>query len=250
LIEIIKPKIFSQFKNLVFGFSTIKGGVSPAPYNLNLGLSVGDEKENVEKNRKLFFSELNIPSDRVNYQKQIHSDIVKKIDEPGFAGECDATFTNRKNIFLTVSVADCVSVFLHEPKHNIVAGIHSGWKGTSLNIVEKAIEKIKSSISSQVSDLTFYAYISPCISQEKFEVDKDVADLFPQEFIKYDEKKNKYFPDLRGIVLSQLMRCGVKKENIEASELCTFSESGMLHSYRRDRDKSGRMYGVIGMIDN
>ncbi|HEX2786360.1 MAG TPA: peptidoglycan editing factor PgeF [Ignavibacteria bacterium] len=249
-MEIIKPKIFSQFKNLVFGFSTIKGGVSPSPYNLNLGLSVGDKKENVEKNRILFFDELNITADRVNYQKQIHSDIVKKIDKPGFAGECDATFTDKKNIFLTVSVADCVSVFLYEPNHNIIAGIHSGWKGTSLNIVGKAISEIKSSFNSQIHDFTFHCYIAPCISQGKFEVDKDVADLFPEEYVKYDKEKNKYFPDLKGIVLAQLIGGGVKKENIEASELCTFSEPGLLHSYRRDRDKSGRMYGVIGTIDN
>lgn len=245
-MEIIKPEIFSQFKNLLFGFSTMPGGVSPAPYNLNLGLTVGDEKENVEKNRKLFFDELKIPADRVNYQKQIHSDIVKKIDEPGFAGECDATFTCKKNIFLTVSVADCVSVFLYEPKHNIIAGIHSGWKGTSLNIVSKTIKEIKA--YTKINELNFYAYIGPCISQEKFEVDKDVADLFPQEYVKYDKDKNKYFPDLRQIIISQLIECGIKKENIEVSELCTFSEPGLLHSYRRDRNKSGRMYGVIGMI--
>lgn len=249
-MEIIKPKLFSKFKNLIFGFSTLTGGVSPAPYNLNLGLSVGDEKENVEKNRKLFFDKLEIPVDRVNYQKQIHSDIVKQINEPGFAGECDATFTNKKNIFLTVSVADCVSIFLYEPQHNIVAGIHSGWKGTSLNIVAKTMEKIKSSLNSQIQDFTFHCYIGPCISQEKFEVDKDVADLFPAQYVKYDSEKNKYYPDLRRIVLSQLIECGVNQENIEVSELCTFSETQLLHSYRRDRDKSGRMYGVIGMVSN
>lgn len=222
------------------------GGVSPAPYNLNLGLSVGDEKENVETNRKLFFDELKIPSDRVNYQKQIHSDLIKKIDEPGFAGECDATFTTKKNIFLTISVADCVSVFLYEPHHNIVAGIHSGWKGTSLNIISKTIEAIK--LDTKIKNLNFYAYIGPCISQEKFEVDKDVADLFPKEYVKYDPGKNKYFPDLKRIVIEQLIECGIDQENIEASELCTFSETQLLHSYRRDRNKSGRMYGVIGML--
>lgn len=248
-MEIIKPQIFSQFKNLIFGFSTVQGGVSPEPYSLNLGLSVGDEKENVIKNRKLFFDEIKISADKVNFQKQIHSDIVRKVDEPGFSGECDATFTNKKNIFLTVSVADCVSVFLYEPQHNIAAGIHSGWKGTSLNITAKTIEKIKSSFHSQIHDFTFYCYIGPCISQEKFEVDKEVADLFPHEYVKYDKEKNKYFPDLRKVVTSQLIECGVKNENIETSELCTFSQPQLLHSYRRDRNKSGRMYGVIGMID-
>ncbi|MBK6536499.1 MAG: laccase domain-containing protein [Ignavibacteria bacterium] len=34
---------------------------------------------------------------------------------------------------------------------------------------------------------------------------------------------------------------------MEVSELCTFTEKDLLHSYRRDGVKSGRMFGVIGM---
>ncbi|MBK8550376.1 MAG: laccase domain-containing protein [Ignavibacteria bacterium] len=45
----------------------------------------------------------------------------------------------------------------------------------------------------------------------------------------------------------QLISAGVKKENIEVSGLCTFKEKDLLHSYRRDRDRSGRMFGVIGI---
>ncbi|MFA5403809.1 MAG: laccase domain-containing protein [Ignavibacteria bacterium] len=41
---------------------------------------------------------------------------------------------------------------------------------------------------------------------------------------------------------------GVREENIEVSDFCTYKEKDLFHSYRRDKDKSGRMLGVIGLI--
>ncbi len=46
-----------------------------------------------------------------------------------------------------------------------------------------------------------------------------------------------------------LLENGVPEMNIEKSELCTFEAKGMLHSYRRDKEKSGRGFAVIMMKD-
>ncbi|HRE40051.1 MAG TPA: peptidoglycan editing factor PgeF [Ignavibacteria bacterium] len=245
-LQIIQPEIFKKYENLNFGFSTIKGGISDPPYFLNLGLNTSDKNENIEQNRKLFFSYLNIPIDRINFQKQVHSDIVKYVESPGFSGECDAVWTDKKDIYLTISVADCVSVFLFEPVLNIIAGIHSGWKGTSLNIVGKTIDSIKTKYRNKI--LNFEVYIPPCISQKNFEVDKDVAELFNPEFVLFDEIKNKFLIDLKKNVISQIKSSGINILNLESSDLCTFENIDLLHSYRRDREKSGRMFGVIGII--
>lgn len=244
-IKILKSEIFNKYKNLIFGFSTSQGGISELPYGLNLGLNTGDKKENVEKNRKIFFSNLKIPYERINFQRQIHSDIVKYIDNPGFSGECDAVWTDKKDIYLTVSVADCASVFLYEPNLEIIAGIHSGWKGTSLNITKKTIRDIQSKYPNE--KLKFEVFLPPCISQKNFEVDKDVADLFENEFKIYDANKNKYFIDLKSKVISQIKSCDVEILNLESENLCTFENKEFLHSYRRDRNNSGRMYGIIGI---
>ena len=112
-----------------------------------------------------------------------------------------------------------------------------------MQVVTGAIEKLKSQFSVKPSGL--YAYIGPGISQEKYEVGQEVGTLFSEEICIY--KNGKYFPDLKKDNFNQLIKAGLKKENIEVSELCTFTEKDLLHSYRRDGVKSGRMFGVIGI---
>ena len=242
-MKILQPHIFKNYPELKFGFSTAIGGVSPAPFGMNLSLATNDTKENVFKNRELFFGELGIPLENINFQKQIHSDISKCILAGGFAGECDATYTNVKDTFLTVSVADCLPVFLYDPIKKVIAAIHAGWRGSAEKIVSKTIENIKSGFSTSPSDLI--AYLGPCISQEYFEVGEEVGALFRDE-VKFP-KSEKFHIDLKKENFLQLVETGVLEKNIEVSPNCTYKESEIFHSYRRDRDRSGRMFGAIGM---
>lgn len=243
--HIIRSELFKKFPELIFGFSSKTGGVSPDPYYLNLGASVGDDIENVKKNREIFFNELGVSGDMVTFQKQIHSSIINYSEKPQNFDGCDAIYTDKKNNFLAVSVADCIPVFLYEPEKKIVAGIHSGWKGTLDKIVSKTIVELKSKFSIDISNLI--AFIGPGISQDKYEVGEEVGLLFDEE-IRY-KKNGKYYLDLKKDNYNQLLKSGLKKEKIEVSELCTFSEKDLLHSYRRDGVISGRMFGIIGMID-
>lgn len=241
--KIIYSELFKNFPEVVFGFSTKIGGVSPEPYALNLSISVGDDPVNVKQNRKIFFDELGIKYEQLTFQKQIHSAIVKYSSKPQYFDGCDALYTDKKNNFLTISVADCIPVFLYEPEKKIVAGIHSGWKGTHEKILSITIEELIRKFGINVSKLT--AYIGPGISQDKYETGEEVGKLF-EEDVKY-KKNGKYFLDLKKDNYNQLIKAGVKEFNIEVSQLCTFTEKELLHSYRRDRERSGRMFGVIGI---
>lgn len=243
-MKIIRSELFDKYPNLKFGFSTKDGGVSPDPYCMNLSMATNDEKENVLKNREIFFGELGIPHDQINFQKQIHSDVSKGIVQGGFSGECDATYTNKKNVFLTVSVADCLPVFLFDPLNEVIASIHAGWRGTAAKIVLKTLNKIKTEFGTDPENVI--VFIGPGISQKNFEVGEEVGDMFSDDVkIRIGEK---YHIDLKKDNFQQLINAGVKEENIEISHLCTYEESLMLHSYRRDRERSGRMFGVIGLV--
>lgn len=244
-MKIIQPDIFKNYPEIKFGFSTAIGGVSPPPFGMNLSLATNDTKENVLKNRELFFDELGIQLEKVNFQKQIHSDISKCVLSGGFSGECDATYTNTLNIFLTVSVADCLPVFLYDPVKKIIAAIHAGWRGSAEKIVTKTINKLVSDFSIDPSELV--VYLGPCISQEYFEVGQEVGDLFRDE-VKFS-KGEKFHIDLKKENLLQLVESGALEKNIEISSNCTYKENETFHSYRRDRDRSGRMFGVIGIIE-
>ena len=243
-INIIRSSLFEKYPEIIFGFSTKTGGVSPEPFCLNLSNAVGDDPENVKVNRKFFFSELNINEKNVTFQKQIHSSIINYSSKPCHFDGCDAIYTDVKENFLAVGVADCIPVFLYDPVRKIIAGIHSGWMGTKEKILTKTIEELIKKFNTDPSDLI--SFIGPGICQDHYEVGEEVGLLF-DENVRY-RSGEKYYLDLKKDNFKQLLKAGLRNENIEISDLCTFKEKDLLHSYRRDGVRSGRMFGVIGLI--
>jgi len=242
-MKVIEPEITKKYPELLIAISTKEGGASPAPYFLNMGLSVGDEKENVLENRKRFFEYLNIPLDRVVMQKQIHSDNINVVNESCFIQDSDALITNEKNLYLAISIADCIPVFLYSPDKKVVAGIHSGWKGTEYKISQKVVERMINEYDVNPSEMI--AYIGPGISVENYEVSKEVAEKFNPS--SYKIVNGKYHLDLKKDIYEQLLSAGLKKENIEITSLCTFRDKDLFHSHRRENGSTGRMFGVTGI---
>lgn len=243
---IIKPLIFNRFPEIVFGFSTKIGPNSEPPYYFNLSFSVGDEKEFVDSNRKLFFRELGLNEKMVSYQKQVHEDKISTVNSPGSCGESDALITTTKNLGLAISSADCPAIFFYDPLKKVIAAVHSGWKGTAKQILRKTFQKLKSDFNSDPSNLI--CYIGPSISKRNYEVGEEVASKFEKEFISINE--NKFYLDLVGANFKMLVDEGVSKANIQVSGLCTYEYESILHSYRREGVKSGRAIGVVAMKEN
>ena len=136
-IKILRSVLFSPHTLLRFGVSTRCGGVSPEPYHLNLSLNVGDDEERVLRNRELFFGHLGIPPARLAIPGQIHGSDVLRVSEPGVYEAYDGLITNSENIFLAITVADCVPVFLFDTEVKAVAAIHAGWRGSKSRILKK-----------------------------------------------------------------------------------------------------------------
>jgi hypothetical protein len=239
---ILKPHIFNSFPEIISGVSTKIGAERPAPYFFNMSFSVGDAENIVKENRKLFFENLGLTQDNVAYQRQIHSDNISFVTKGGLTGESDAMITDKRGIGLAVGIADCVPVLLYDPVRKIIAGVHSGWRGTEKKILLKTLKKLEE-CGCIKEDII--AYIGPSISKNIYEVGKEVAELFDEKYI--DEKENKLFLDVAGVNFDILLELGVKKNNIQISELCTFAMKDVLHSYRRDGDKSGRSLAIIAM---
>ena len=244
-MKLIRSEILQKYPEINFGFSTKVGLDRQAPYYFNLSLSVGEDENIVKENRKTFFAGLGLTEENVAIQKQIHSDIVRYVTKGGIVGEGDAMITDKKDLGLAIGVADCTPIFIYDPEHMVIAAVHSGWRGTEKRILEKTILKLKNEFNSKPEKLV--AYIGPSISQKNYEVGKDVADLFDY---KYKTKKDeKYLLDVASANFDMLINSGLKEHNIEKSNLCTYEEKDLLHSYRRDGKKSGRSMGVIVMKD-
>jgi len=243
---IVKPFIFKRFPEIVFGFSTKIGPNAKPPYYFNLSYSVDDAKEIVDSNRALFFNELGLNEKIVSYQKQVHEDKINTVSSFGSCGESDALITSKMNLGLAISSADCPAIFIYDPKEKVIAAVHSGWKGTQKKILRKTIQKLKTDFNSDASNLI--CYIGPSISQKNYEVGEDVAAKFDGEFVVKNE--NKFYLNVSGANYKMLVDDGVKGGNIQVSGLCSYEYENLLHSYRRDGQKSGRALGVIAMREN
>jgi YfiH family protein len=176
------------------------------------------------------------------FSKQIHSNEILLVYDNFKPIEGDALVTNIKGKILVVKISDCAAVLIYDPINEIVAAIHSGWRGSSQKIVPETIKFMKNHFGSNSEDLL--VYISPLASGERYEVGKEVARLFQLSTTVTPE--GKYFFDNRKEIFRQLVESRVHKDNIEISEHCTIANLNF-HSYRRDKEKSGRMAAFIGM---
>jgi YfiH family protein len=125
----------------------------------------------------------------------------------------------------------------------VIAAVHSGWKGTQKKILKKTLNNLRHHFNSEADNL--YIYIGPSISQKNYEVGKEVAVLFEQKYLKFEN--GKIYLDVVGANVDMLLEFGISNEQIEVSTLCTFEQKDLLHSYRRDGKLSGRSLGVIAM---
>jgi polyphenol oxidase len=242
-MEVLKSRIFSGFPEITFGFSTKIGLNRGAPYFFNMSLTGSDNKEIVIENRTAFFNYLGLKYDEVVLQRQIHSDIITYVSKGGEIGESDALITDKFNIGLAVSSADCTPVFIYDKKNKIITGIHSGWKGTQKKIIQKTLTRLINEFNSAPENL--FVYMGPSISQKNYEVGLEVAEVFNNKYL--IPKGEKFLLDVPSANYDMLIEAGIPEKNIEKSDLCTYEMKDLLQSYRRDGLTSGRALGVIVM---
>lgn len=223
--------------------STRKGGVSPEPFGMNASFSVGDTTANVTENRRRFLDALGIPSDRLAIPQQCHSATVRNVKTAGVYELCDALMTNVCNVVLSVIVADCAPVFLFDAEKKAVACVHAGWRGTGQQILLKTIRSMQLEFGSNPEDI--YAFIGPSAGQCCYEVGEDVSQNFDDEFLSC--RNGKTYLDIKRANKEQLRTAGVPISNTEVHRDCTICGQEWYHSYRRDREKSGRMMAIIGL---
>lgn len=176
------------------------------------------------------------PPEPLATARQIHSDVVRYVTQPGCIGEADALITDSGGLWVGVKTADCVPILLADPAHRAVAVAHAGWRGTVARIVEKTVEAMTARWGSRPEDL--HAAIGPGIGKCCFEVGPEVALQFGQPAIRTRV-------DLIESNRRQLTDAGVPPNGISVAGLCTVCHPAEFHSFRRDGEKAGRMFSVI-----
>ena len=172
--------------------------------------------------------------------EQVHSTVVEFARFPGLYPAADGLVTTNSNILLTLKVADCVPVYLYEPRKNMIGLVHSGWRGTVGKIVPNAIQLMQKN-GAETGEIR--CFLGPAIGICCYEVGVEVAQKFDDEAkMKLEDRKWKV--GLHDQISLQLASSGILEENIQTSDMCTY-ESRDCHSYRRDGDNVGRMFAFM-----
>lgn len=229
-------------KHIRAGTSIRTGGHSKTPFNdLNLAKHVGDDPDNVEKNRETLINYLKLKSEPI-WLNQTHSAEIISIDNTLGDREADASFTTKQHQVCTVMTADCVPILFCKKDGTKVAAIHAGWKGICGGIIENSINAFS-------EPETILAWIGPCISSEHYEVGNNVYEscLNHSNLVKsaFEQTNVKHWhADLVKIVRILLENRGVGA--IYECNLCTYKMDDLFFSYRRDGN-TGRTASMIWM---
>lgn len=185
------------------------------------------------------------------FLQQVHSDVIHVIESiPQNELRGDAMVTGLASTLLIIKTADCLPVLVADESRRVIAAVHCGWRGTSKGVVKRAIESMVGRFGCRPSDLI--VGLGPCIEGECYEVGKDVLQAFEKEglqtkfFRDHPSRKKKYLFDLKGENLSQLISVGVDEKNIFGVDCCTYCDNS-LPSFRREKERAGRMLSFIGM---
>jgi hypothetical protein len=212
--------------------------LNPAPSGLNLGVAGRkvnnfdySDKENVRFEEKSLLKELTgIDRSSILMLEQVHGDSIIHVvakpseDRPAVA-EADGFITAIPDICLVIRTADCVPVFIYDHKEKILGAVHSGWKGTYLNISGRCVRDMIEYYGCNPENIS--AFILPSIGPQSYEVKEDVASKFPEDFIEFN---GRLFLNLWQSIERSLKREGIT--NIFNCYMCNKMLSHEFFSHR------------------
>lgn len=244
----IQPEVFREEEEIQAWF-TLKNESrfenNGSIHGLNLGLNTSEREEVVQEKRNSLFQALKLDPEWVALADQVHGDRIQVVTKGGAYTETDGFVTQVPHLALGIQVADCAAVLLADVRSRTIAAVHAGWRGAVAGIIPKAVKYM---VAQRADEKNIRAFVGPCISQKHFEVGTEVAEQFPEQFVDHSNYEKPHV-DLKGYIQYQLMTKGIKPDHIEVHEGCTVGEDKKFYSYRREGEKSGRMMGIIQLLN-
>jgi len=231
-----------------YGLFNRYGGVSGGAFqSLNVGLGVGDSEAAVLANRQLVRAHLG--ADYLLSARQVHGDRVYLLqEEPTTDLEVDgydALITRQTGVGLVIQHADCQAVLLYDPVQQAIGAVHSGWRGSVVNLIGTTIAAMTKMFATDPADLQVIISpsLGPCCAEFV-----NYAEELPPSFMEFmDDRKHFNFWE---ISKQQLLACGVDESSIVLPKVCT-SCSTDYFSYRRacrEGTVTGRNCSVIVLL--
>lgn len=165
--------------------------------------------------------------------------------------EADLIVSDDPESAIGVRVADCAPILMADTRRGAVGAVHAGWRGTVLSAARAGLDSLRLEFGTDPGDVV--AAIGPCLGVCCGEVGEEVVAAFRDAGHGDADIARWFMPgpagrphlDLPGANRDQLVAAGVRPEHVHVSGLCTRTHAPLLHSYRADRDRAGRMLGAI-----
>jgi polyphenol oxidase len=187
------------------------------------GLDVRTDRESALERLEGYHSEIRAQfgSREFYTAKQVHGGRVEVIEQ-GSVSETpgvDGLLTQDPRALLGIYVADCCAIFLVDTQRSAIGLVHSGRKGTELNIAGAAVHRMSEQFGTDPTDLV--VQLSPCIRPPYYEVD------FAAE------------------IQRRLHAAGVRKV-FDTGEN-TGADLERFYSYRVEKGRTGRMLALLAL---
>ena len=240
-------------------FTTRLGGVSEGVCSsLNLSFSRGDDPKAVMENYRRVAECFGKTIDDFVCTDQTHTTNILRVGalERGYGvtrekpyADVDGLITNEPGVILSTFYADCVPLYFVDPIHKAIGLSHSGWRGTVGRMGKRTLEAMADEFGTNPEDV--YAAIGPSICQACYEISKDVAEHFYEEFqdhgdeILIDKGNGKYQLDLWKTNEIVLLEAGIRLEHLAVTNICTCCNREVLFSHRASQGKRGNLAAFL-----
>jgi YfiH family protein len=230
-------------------FLTRKGGVSLSPYDsLNVDGNNGDREEDIYQNRDRIATAFDLTHRPLILLNQSHQDGILLLKKPVEALlsflEYDAMITDTPDMILGIKTADCIPILIVDRKKRVIAAIHAGRRGTSLQITKKVLRKMEEKFGCLPEELLIA--LGPSIGSCCYEIDEKVF-LRDWEPFSVPKGNGKWMVDLSEINITQMKEEGIKEKQISRIDLCTSCYTDLFFSYRKG-GQTGRQLSFIGIL--
>ncbi len=153
----------------------------------------------------------------------------------------DGHATGAKGILLTVTVADCIPVYLVDPQRRACALLHAGWRGAASGILSRGMDLLAARTESQPTDVVMHCGVGICGSC--FQVGSEVLEAFG---LRGDFPKP-WAVDVRERLTEEARNLGIGE--VSVSRYCTVHDHERFFSYRASGGAPGRMVAYLGFLD-
>ena len=191
-------------------------GVTARGHGFSLGLWSAESVGQVMTRWRAFRAALQGSFPAAVLSHQVHGTEVRWHDTPAdgwlLLEGIDGHATARPGLLLTVTVADCIPIYLAAPQKGAVALLHAGWRGIAAGILERGVGVLRRQAFVKSAEIVMHCGVGICGSC--YEVGSEVAGALTGAATPGPVRV-----DLRGLLVGQARALGI--EAVSVSPWCT-----------------------------